>query len=107
MSLSVPSGGDVPEASPEDSLVHPDAGGRAIRAAVLRVSGYVVGLALTALASIVLLRYLGVVEFGRFTTVTALTAVIAGLTDVGLTVVGQREWVHREEPERRRELLAD
>jgi O-antigen/teichoic acid export membrane protein len=71
------------------------------------VAGYGFGLGLTALASIVLLRYLGVVGFGRFATVTALTAVIAGLTDAGLTVVGQREYVLRETPEERHELLGD
>ena len=74
---------------------------------MLRVSGYVVGLVLTALASVVLLRHLGVVDFGRFVTVTALTAVIAGLTDAGLTVVGQREWVLRKTQEQRRQLLGD
>ncbi len=66
-----------------------------------------VGLGATALASIVLLRYLGVVDFGRFATVTALTAVIAGLTDAGLTVVGQREWVLRRSAHERRALLGD
>ena len=40
-------------------------------------------------------------------TVTALTAVIAGLTDAGLTVVGQREYVLRRTAEERHVLLGD
>jgi O-antigen/teichoic acid export membrane protein len=90
-----------------DGLTHPGAGGRAIRGGLLRVGGYLIGLAATALASVLLLRHLGVVDFGRFATVTALTAVIAGLTDAGLTVVGQREWVLRSSAPQRRELLGD
>src|SRR3954469_8430148 len=82
-----------PARTVDEVLTDAGAGGSAIRGGVLRVAGYALGLALTGFASIVLLRYLGVVEFGRFVTVTALTAVIGGLTDAGLTVVGQREFV--------------
>lgn len=79
----------------------------AIRGGILRVSGYVLGLLLSAISSILLLRYLGVVDFGRFTSVIALTAIMAGLTDAGLTVVGQRVFVVQATDAERRVLLGD
>jgi O-antigen/teichoic acid export membrane protein len=59
----------------------------------VRVVGYLLGSALAAVASIILLRYLGVVDFGQYVTVMSLIAIVTGLTDVGLTLVGQREYV--------------
>ena len=38
-----------------------------------------------------LLRHLGVTDFGRFATVTAILGIVAGVTDAGLTAVGSRE----------------
>lgn len=87
-------------------LTAPDAGGKAIRGGVIRTAGYGVGLLLTAVASVFLLRHLGVVRFGQYTTVVAIVTVVQGVTDAGLTLVGQREYVHADE-ERRRTLLAD
>jgi O-antigen/teichoic acid export membrane protein len=88
------------------ALTAPDAGHRAIRGGVIRVGGYGVALLLTAVASIFLLRYLGVVRFGQYTTVVAIITVVQGVTDAGLGVVGQRLYVHAD-VERRRTLLAD
>jgi O-antigen/teichoic acid export membrane protein len=94
-------------AEPEPhTLTAPGAGGRAIRGGIVRVAGYGGGLLLTAIASIFLLRHLGVVRFGQFTTVIAIVTVVQGLTDAGLTVVGQRVYVHADAA-RRRTLLAD
>lgn len=72
----------------------------------MRVAGYGAGLLLTAVASIFLLRHLGVVRFGQYTTVVAIVTVVQGLTDAGLTTVGQRIYVHADAA-RRRTLLAD
>jgi O-antigen/teichoic acid export membrane protein len=88
------------------ALTAPDAGHRAIRGGMVRVAGYGGGLLLTAVASVFLLRHLGVVRFGQYTTVIAIVSVVQGLTDAGLTVVGQRIYVHAD-AERRRTLLAD
>lgn len=97
----------TPEIDPDGHvLTAPGAGGRAIRGGAIRVGGYGVGLLLTAVASIFLLRHLGVVRFGQFTTVIAIVTVVQGVTDAGLTLVGQREYVHAD-AERRRTLLAD
>lgn len=97
-----------PAAQPDQhaALTDPDAGNRAIRGGIVRTAGYGAGLLLTAVASIFLLRHLGVVRFGQFTTVIAIVTVVQGLTDAGLTVVGQRLYVHADTA-RRRTLLAD
>ena len=87
-------------------LTAPGAGGKAIRGGAIRTAGYGAGLLLTAVASIFLLRHLGVVRFGQYTTVIAIVTIVQGVTDAGLTLVGQREYVHAD-AERRRTLLAD
>lgn len=91
---------------PHEALTAPDAGHRAIRGGVLRTAGFGAGLLMTAVASIFLLRHLGVVRFGQYTTVIAIVTIVQGLTDAGLTVVGQRVYVHAD-ADRRRTLLAD
>jgi O-antigen/teichoic acid export membrane protein len=90
----------------EHTLTQSGSGGRAIRGSVIRGIGYGAGLLLTAIASIFLLRHLGVARFGQYTTVVAIVTVVQGVTEGGLTVVGQRELVHADR-ERRRTLLAD
>lgn len=87
-------------------LTAPGAGGRAIRGGAMRVAGFGAGLLLTAVASIFLLRHLGVVRFGQYATVIAIVTLVQGMTDAGLTVVGQRLYVHADAA-RRRTLLAD
>jgi O-antigen/teichoic acid export membrane protein len=97
----------TPEPDPDEHvLTASDAGGRAIRGGAIRTVGYGVGLLLTAIASIFLLRHLGVARFGQYTTVIAIVTIVQGVTDAGLTLVGQREYVHADAA-RRRTLLAD
>ena len=62
---------------------------------------------LTAIASVFLLRYLGVVEFGRYVTVLSLIAIVSGVTDAGLTAVGARDLALRPMGEPRERLLAN
>jgi O-antigen/teichoic acid export membrane protein len=78
-----------------DVLRRPEAGAKVIRGGALRGLGYAVGLVLNAAAAFLLLRHLGVVDFGRFVTVTALLGIVAGVTDAGLTAVGGREMAVR------------
>ncbi len=103
--------GETPQAAtqaraPEETLTAADAGHRAIRGGAIRVIGYGAGLLLTALVTPLLLRHFGVDRFGQYTTVLAIVTVVQGLADAGLTVVGQRAYVHADEA-RRRTLLAD
>jgi O-antigen/teichoic acid export membrane protein len=80
-------------AAPEhtDVLRTPEAGGRVIRGGTIRGAGYGAGILLAAGTSVLLLRYLGVVDFGRYATVAALLGIVSGITDAGLTAVGARE----------------
>lgn len=66
-----------------------------IRGSAVRVAGYALGLALSVAASAVLLRELGVVDAGRYTTVISMLAIVAGLTDAGLVNIGVREFSTR------------
>lgn len=72
------------------------AGSLVIRGSALRVGGYALGTALAVLASAVLLRHLGVVGAGRYTTVISLLAIVNGLTDAGLVTIGVREFSTRQ-----------
>ncbi|HZQ66182.1 MAG TPA: polysaccharide biosynthesis C-terminal domain-containing protein [Gaiellaceae bacterium] len=92
---------------PPRDLRLPEAGSAAIRGGALRTGGYLTGTALIAAASVLLLRHLGVTDFGRYVTVMSLVAVVSGLTDAGLTLVGQREYVVAPTPEAKRDLLAN
>jgi O-antigen/teichoic acid export membrane protein len=83
------------------------AGDKVIRGGSLRTVGYIGGTALAAVASVFLLRYLGVVDFGRYVTVMSVIAIVTGVTDVGLMVVGQREYAVARTAAARDRLMAD
>ncbi len=76
---------------------HPDilrtgeAGGRVIRGSAVRAAGYAAGILLGAGTSVLLLRHLGVEDFGLYGIVVALIGIVSALTDAGLTAVGSRE----------------
>lgn len=88
-------------------LRSPDAGGKVVRGGVLRAVGYGVGFVVGAGTSVLLLRHLGPVEFGRFVIVTSLMGIVSGVTDAGLTTVGARELALRSGGEERDGLLAN
>jgi O-antigen/teichoic acid export membrane protein len=85
-----------------DVLDTPAAGPAAIRGTVLRVGGYVTGVGLTFASAALLVRHLGVEDFGRYVTVTSIVLLAGGLTDAGLTSVGVREFATRTGAERDR-----
>jgi O-antigen/teichoic acid export membrane protein len=87
-----------------DLLSTAEAGGRVVRGAAVRAAGYGAGTLLGAVGSFFLLRHLGVSNFGRYATVTALLGVVAGISDAGLTAVGSRE-LSLAGPEERRRLM--
>jgi O-antigen/teichoic acid export membrane protein len=88
-----------------DVLRTPRAGALAIRGGALRAGGYAVGVLLGAATSVFLLRGLGVEDFGRFATVTALLGIVATVSDAGLSAVGARELSLRRPGPEREELL--
>jgi O-antigen/teichoic acid export membrane protein len=74
-----------------DPLRAPDVGPRVVRGGAVRGTGYMAGLLLLAAGSVLLLRYLEVVDFGRYVTVMALIGIVSGVSDAGLTAIGSRE----------------
>jgi O-antigen/teichoic acid export membrane protein len=98
-----PDGGDDVEV-----LDTPEAGVKALRGSVLRTGGYVVGLLLGLISAPLLIRHLGIVDFGRYVTVTSVIALVAGGAEGGLNAIGLREYVRTSGAERRavmRDLL--
>jgi O-antigen/teichoic acid export membrane protein len=81
-----------PEPAPgSDILRSSEAGGRVIRGSAVRGLGHLAGIAIGVATSVLLLRHLGLVEFGRYATVASLLGIVALVTDAGLTAVGARE----------------
>jgi O-antigen/teichoic acid export membrane protein len=96
----------VAPVSETDVLGDPAAGRLAIRGGGLRVAGYAVGAVLTAGTSVLLLRYLSVEDFGAYVTVTSLVAIVAGVTEAGLGLVAQRDWIAAPDERRRAGIVA-
>lgn len=95
------------DAGEPDILRTTAAGPRAVRGGAILTLSYSTGSLITALASIVVVRYLGIIEFGQYVTVMAIVAVVSGLSDAGLTVVGTRELAALPPGPERRAVLAD
>jgi len=89
-----------------DVLSGEDVSRRVVRGGAVRVTGFGVVNLLGVVSSLILLRHLGVVDFGRYGTVLALIAIASGLADAGMTVVGSRELALRAPGEDRRRLVA-
>jgi O-antigen/teichoic acid export membrane protein len=68
----------------------------------MRLIGYFVGLALALVSAPLLTRHLGVVDFGRFVTISSLIVIVTILADAGLTTVGVREYAVRDAEGRHR-----
>jgi O-antigen/teichoic acid export membrane protein len=64
---------------------------RVVRGGGMRMGAFAVVNLMGALGSVVLLRHLGVVDYGRYGTVISLMAIASGIADAGLTVTGSRE----------------
>lgn len=77
---------------PVDILDTPAAGGRIIRGSVFRVAGYVAGVGLSVVSAALLIRHLGPVDWGGYVTVSSLIALVAGLSEAGMSNVGVREY---------------
>jgi O-antigen/teichoic acid export membrane protein len=77
-----------------------EAGPRIIRGGALRVVGYVIGLVLSVGSSALAFRHLGVIDTGRLITVLALATIVGGLSDLGLSSLGIREYAVREGEDR-------
>lgn len=74
-----------------DLLSSPEAGGRVVRGGLIRGIGFGIGVLLAAGTSALLLRHLGVHDFGRYGAVAALLGIVGGVGDAGLTAIGSRD----------------
>lgn len=88
-----------------DVLSGHDVGPRVMRGGVQRTAGFVAVNLITAIGAVLVLRHLGVEDFGRYGTVLALLAVVQGISDAGLSMTGSRELSVRKDEAERRELL--
>ena len=81
-------------ATPDDAadvLSGDDVSRRVVRGGAIRFVGFGLVNLLGVVSALILLRHLGVVDFGRYGTVAALLAIVSTITDAGLTAVGSRE----------------
>lgn len=84
-----------------DLLATRDAGPTAVRGGGVRVVGYVTGALITAGSAALLFRYLGVVDTGKYVLVLSIVAIVAGVSDLGITGIGVRELSIRAGEDRR------
>lgn len=90
----------------EDVLDRPEAGAKVIRSGVIRAAAYAATILLTGLTVPLMTRHLGVADFGRFVTASTIVTIVAGVTELGLSGVGTREYALAA-PSERRGLLAN
>ena len=76
------------------------AGGRVIRGSILRAGGYLAGVLLSAVSAAVMIRHLGVVDWGRYVTVISLMTIVGGIGEAGTTSIGVREYATQTGRER-------
>jgi O-antigen/teichoic acid export membrane protein len=89
-----------------DLLDSPGAGGAALRGGALRMGSYVAGILLSLVSVPLLVRHLGVVEFGDYVAVLSLITIVSGLTEAGLNAIAVREYATTP-AERRPQLMAN
>jgi O-antigen/teichoic acid export membrane protein len=94
-----------PSSQAESVLTDAHVSRRVVHGGGVRFVGFGLINLMGALGSLVLLRYLGVDDYGRYGTVIALMAVASGIADAGLTVTGGRELALLPPGAKRRALL--
>jgi O-antigen/teichoic acid export membrane protein len=98
------SSAEPPDTTLRDDVLHTGAaGGRVVRGGVIRTAGFGVGILFGLGTSALLLRHLGVVDYGKYGTIAALLGLVLALSDGGLTSIGARELSTAPDgPERKR-----
>jgi len=89
----VPDTSAVPAEGPAGSLLDdPGVGLTVIRGGAMRAASYAASVLLSVASVPLIIRALGVVQYGRFVTITSLMTIVAGVTDAGLQNIGVREY---------------
>jgi O-antigen/teichoic acid export membrane protein len=73
-----------------------EAGPAAIRGGVLRAGAHAIGVGLALISAPLLIRHLGVEDFGRYVLIGSIVATLGGVLDAGLISIAQREYVVRQ-----------
>ena len=92
--------------SPTDVLSSGAAGGMVIRGGLTRVASYLVSMLLSVVSVPLVVRHLGVVDYGYYVTVSAIIFIVGGFSEAGLTYIGVREYATLDGPARDRFLRA-
>lgn len=93
--------GDPAPLAGDDVLDTTDAGPLAARGGALRAAGYGVGTLLAVVSAPLMIRHLGIADYGRYVTVLSLVTIVVGLTDAGLGAIALREYSARRGDDRR------
>jgi O-antigen/teichoic acid export membrane protein len=93
-----------PASTEPDLLDSSAAGPAALRGSVVRTASYVLGILLSLISAPLLVRHLGVSQFGRYVAVLSLVTIVAGFTEGGLNSIVLREFTVLDVA-RRRELV--
>ncbi len=97
---------EEPDAHDDAHLRSTDAGAVAATGGALRLQTRVLAMGLALGSTLVLVRGLNESQFGQLSLIVALVTIVSGISDLGLSGVGIREWIRRP-PGERRALLAD
>jgi O-antigen/teichoic acid export membrane protein len=90
----------------DDAAPARSAGTLVMRGGALRVGSYIASTALSIISSAVLIRHLGVTEYGQYFTAFSLVTIVGAITDAGMTMLGVREYAIRGGEERAAMLRA-
>lgn len=84
-----------------------DAGGMAIRGGALRTAAFSGSLLLGLITAPLVVRYLGDADFGRYSSVLAVVAIVAGLTEGGVNSVAMRALASAADRQERDRVMAE
>src|SRR3989440_3755612 len=88
----MPPGSSAAQADSVDALVTPGAGQTAIRGGAIRVVGYAAGILLSLVSATLVIRHLGVAQFGRYVTTVSVVTISASLLEGGVMWMAVREY---------------
>jgi O-antigen/teichoic acid export membrane protein len=99
---------ETPADTPAPELIDTSAAGpAAMRGGLLRTASFTGSLLFGVLSAPLLVRHLGEVEFGRYSTALAIVAIVGGLTEGGVTTVALRELSATRDEDEARRLMSD
>lgn len=94
------------EALEPDPLESREAGAKVIRGGGLRAAAHVIGVLVGVVSAPLVVRHLGVEDYGRFVLVTSIIFIVTGLTEGGLANVAIRQYATGDRSERRALIAA-